>query len=85
MDVVTAAAFPVAYGTAHFALAYRGNLKAGETLLVLGAAAIASVRTNNRIRERTMTTAKNGDMVAVWLSERGETTLKIFYNEGCFR
>jgi repressor LexA len=27
-------------------------------------------------------TADNGDMVAVWLSERGETTLKIFYNEG---
>lgn len=26
--------------------------------------------------------AKNGDMVAVWLPERGETTLKYFYNEG---
>ena len=38
MDWVSAAAFPVAYGTAHFALDYRGNLKKGETLLVLGAA-----------------------------------------------
>src|SRR5437773_6039199 len=38
MDFVTAAAFPVAYGTAHFALTHRGNLKPGETLLVLGAA-----------------------------------------------
>ncbi len=37
LDYVTAAAFPVAYGTAHFALTHRGNLKAGETLLVLGA------------------------------------------------
>lgn len=27
-------------------------------------------------------TARNGDMVAVWLSERSETTLKLFYNEG---
>ncbi len=27
-------------------------------------------------------TAQNGDMVAVWLTERGETTLKYFYNEG---
>lgn len=27
-------------------------------------------------------TAKNGDMVAVWLPERGETTLKYFYKEG---
>ena len=27
-------------------------------------------------------TAKNGDMVAVWLSERGETTLKKYFLEG---
>src|SRR5262249_53752155 len=26
--------------------------------------------------------AKDGEMVAVWLSERGETTLKRFYDEG---
>ena len=38
MDFVTAAAFPVAYGTSHFALTHRGHLRAGETLLVLGAA-----------------------------------------------
>jgi NADPH2:quinone reductase len=38
MDFVTAAAFPVAYGTAHLALTHRGHLQAGETLLVLGAA-----------------------------------------------
>jgi len=38
MDFVTAAAFPVAYGTSHFALSHRGHLQAGETLLVLGAA-----------------------------------------------
>jgi NADPH2:quinone reductase len=38
MDFVTAAAFPVAYGTSHFALTHRGHLQVGETLLVLGAA-----------------------------------------------
>jgi NADPH:quinone reductase-like Zn-dependent oxidoreductase len=38
MDFVTAAAFPVAYGTSHFALTHRGQLQRGETLLVLGAA-----------------------------------------------
>lgn len=27
-------------------------------------------------------TAQNGDMVAVWLNERGETTLKHYFNEG---
>ena len=32
-----AAAFPVIYGTSHIGLAARGNLQAGETLLVLGA------------------------------------------------
>ncbi len=37
MDFQTAAAWPVIYGTSHIALTARGNLKAGETLLVLGA------------------------------------------------
>lgn len=38
MDFITAASFPVAYGTAHFALTHRGNLQPGETLVVTGAA-----------------------------------------------
>ena len=38
MDFPTAAGFPVAYGTSHGALEWRARLKAGETLLVLGAA-----------------------------------------------
>ena len=38
MDFRTAAAFQVAYSTSHVALDYRAQLKAGETLLVLGAA-----------------------------------------------
>jgi NADPH2:quinone reductase len=38
MDFVTAAGFPVVYGTSHIALTHRGALKPGETLLVLGAA-----------------------------------------------
>lgn len=37
MNDVDAAAFLVAYGTSHVGLDYRANLKAGETLLVLGA------------------------------------------------
>lgn len=31
---------------------------------------------------RRQETAQNGEMVAVWLTERGETTLKRFYDEG---
>ena len=38
MDMISAAGFPVAYGTSQVALAQRGKLQAGETLLVLGAA-----------------------------------------------
>jgi NADPH:quinone reductase len=38
MDFVTAAAFPIAYATSYHALKDRGQLRSGETLLVLGAA-----------------------------------------------
>ena len=38
MDDVTAAGFATVYGTSNFALKHRGELKTGETLLVLGAA-----------------------------------------------
>jgi NADPH:quinone reductase len=38
MDFVTAAAFPITYATSHHALKDRAHIRAGETLLVLGAA-----------------------------------------------
>ncbi len=38
MDSVTAAGFTMTYGTSHYALEDRANLRPGETLLVLGAA-----------------------------------------------
>jgi len=38
MDFTTASAFVLAYGTSHYALKDRAQLKPGETLLVLGAA-----------------------------------------------
>ena len=38
IDFVAAASFPLAYGTSYHALKDRARLKAGETLLVLGAA-----------------------------------------------
>ena len=38
MDFVTAAGFPIAYGTSHHALTARAGLAAGEVLLVHGAA-----------------------------------------------
>ena len=38
VDYITAAAFPMIYGTSYHALKQRADLKPGETLLVLGAA-----------------------------------------------
>jgi NADPH:quinone reductase len=38
MDFITAAGFPVAYGTSYLALSRRGQLQAGEWLVVAGAA-----------------------------------------------
>lgn len=64
MNFVTAAAFPVVYGTAHFALAYRGNLKPGETLLVLGAAGgvgLAAVEVGKMLGARVIAAASSAD------------------------
>lgn len=42
----------------------------------------AMIRNGDIVLFRRQNTAKDGDMVAVWLDERGETTLKYFYQEG---
>jgi NADPH:quinone reductase len=68
MDFVTAAAFPVAYGTAHFALAHRARLAAGETLLVLGAAGgvgLAAIEVGKLLGARVIAGASNGEKLAI--------------------
>jgi NADPH2:quinone reductase len=68
MDFVTAAAFPVAYGTAHFAFAHRGNLKPGETVLVLGAAGgvgLAAVEVAKYLGARVIAAASSADKLAI--------------------
>ena len=68
MDFATAAAFPVAYGTAHFALDYRGNLKKGETLLVLGATGgvgIAAIEIGKMMGARVIAAAGSPEKLAV--------------------
>ncbi len=42
----------------------------------------AMINDGDTVILRRQATARNGEMVAVWLSERGETTLKRFYDEG---
>src|SRR5579872_6345551 len=68
MDFVTAAAFPVAYGTSHFALTHRGQLKAGETLLVLGAAGgvgLTAVEIGKQLGARAIAAAGGPEKLAV--------------------
>ncbi len=68
MDFVTAAAFPVAYGTAHFALTHRGHLAKGETLLVLGAAGgvgLSAVEIGKELGARVIAAAGGPDKLAV--------------------
>lgn len=68
MNWVDAAAFPVAYGTAHFALDYRGNLKKGETLLVLGAAGgvgLAAIEIGKFMGARVIAAAGGAEKLAI--------------------
>jgi len=42
----------------------------------------AMIREGDIVIFRRQETAQNGDMVAVWLTDRNETTLKYFHKEG---
>ncbi len=67
MDFATAAAFPVAYGTAHFALTHRGHLQPGETLLVLGAGGgvgLSAVEIGKQLGARVIAAAGGPDKLA---------------------
>lgn len=86
MDYVTAAAFPVAYGTAHFALAYRGGLKPGETVLVLGAAGgvgLAAVEVGKYLGARVIAAASSDEKLAI-AKEHGADDV-VNYTDGDLR
>jgi NADPH2:quinone reductase len=68
MDYVTAACFPMVYGTAHFALTYRGKLRSGETLVVTGAAGgvgLASVQIGKILGARVIAAASSAKRLAI--------------------
>ena len=68
MDYTTAAAFPVAYGTSHWALAERGALRPGETLLVLGAAGgvgLTAVEIGKAMGARVIAAAGSAEKLAI--------------------
>jgi NADPH2:quinone reductase len=68
MDVATAAGFLVTYGTAHGALRWRADLKAGEVLLVHGAAGgvgLTAVEVGKALGATVIATAGDSDKLAV--------------------
>ncbi len=62
------AGFPLAYGTSHVALTRRAQLKAGETLLVLGAAGgvgMTAVELGKRLGARVIAAASTSEKLAL--------------------
>lgn len=68
MDFTTAAAFGMAYGTSMHALRQRGQLKTGETLLVLGASGgvgLAAVEIGKAMGARVIAAASSAEKLAM--------------------
>ncbi len=68
MDSVTAAGFTMTYGTSHYALKDRASLRAGETLLVLGAAGgvgLAAVEIGKAMGARVIAAASSDEKLEV--------------------
>lgn len=68
IDFVSAAAFPLAYGTSYHALKDRAHLHPGETLLVLGAAGgvgIAAVQFGKLMGARVIACASSDEKLAI--------------------
>lgn len=68
VDDLIAAGFPIAYGTSHLGLRYRARLKAGETLLVHGAAGgvgLTAVEIGKRLGAVVIATAGGAEKLQV--------------------
>jgi NADPH2:quinone reductase len=71
MDWVTAAAFPIVYGTSHHSLTAKARLRPGETLLVHGAAGgvgLSAVEIGHALGATVIATAGGAERVAVALN-----------------
>ena len=78
MDFVTGAAFLLTYGTSEHALADRGELKKGETLLVLGAAGgvgLAAIEIAKALGARVIACASSEEKLAVCREHGADATI----------
>jgi len=82
MDFPTAASFMMAYGTSFHALKDRGQLKEGETLVVLGASGgvgLAAVELGKLMGARVIAAASSADKLALCTEYGADATIN--YNE----
>jgi NADPH2:quinone reductase len=78
MDFPTAAAFTLTYGTSGHALVDRGALKAGETLLVLGASGgvgLAAIEVGNALGAKVIACASSDDKLEVCRTHGADETI----------
>ncbi|MET0270468.1 MAG: NADPH:quinone oxidoreductase family protein [Sphingomonas sp.] len=78
MDFATGAVFTMAYGTAYHALARRGALAAGETVLVLGAAGgvgLAAVEVAKALGARVIAAASTPEKLALARAHGADATI----------
>lgn len=86
LDFVTAASIPVAYGTSHHGLTAKARLKAGETLVVHGAAGgvgLTAVEIGKRLGATVIASAGGAEKLAI-CKKHGADHL-IDYREGSVR
>jgi NADPH2:quinone reductase len=78
MDLVTASAFLLTYGTAWHALKQRARLQGGETLLVLGAAGgvgLAAVELGKALGARVIAAASSAEKLALATAHGADATI----------
>jgi NADPH2:quinone reductase len=78
MDFDTAAAITLTYGTSHHAVCDRAALKAGETMLVLGAAGgvgLAAIEIGKALGARVIACASSDDKLAVCRAHGADLTI----------
>ncbi|PAV47061.1 NADPH:quinone oxidoreductase [Pseudomonas sp. HAR-UPW-AIA-41] len=86
MDFTTAAAFSMTYGTSMHALKQRGNLQAGETLLVLGASGgvgLAAVEIGKAMGATVIAAASSAEKLAVAKAAGADHLIN--YSEQCLK
>ncbi|GAB3537376.1 NADPH:quinone oxidoreductase family protein [Noviherbaspirillum agri] len=78
LDFDTAAAVTLTYGTSHHAVADRAQLKAGETMLVLGAAGgvgLAAIEIGKALGARVIAAASSDEKLAVCKQHGADVTI----------